>query len=431
MHTRDFKELSKDRPIELGPQPTEAALPLQQHIGAPARPLVAKGDAVRKGQLIAEPGGFVSAAVHASVSGTVKAIELRPHALGKPVDSIIIESDGKEEWADGLPAENDIEVLSAEEIRSKVQAAGIVGLGGASFPTHVKLSPPPDMPIDSVIINAVECEPYLTRDYRLMLERTDDIVAGMRLIMTAVSAQRGYIAVEANKIDACEKLRQAAAQYDDIQVDLLAVKYPQGAELQLIEAVLGRQVPSGELPMAAGAVVQNVATAVAIYEACRHDLPLTDMVVTVTGPGAGKPANLRVPLGTPVKLLLEHCEASGNVNKLIIGGPMMGLAQYTSETTVTKGTSGIVLLTDAEDFDYGPCIRCGRCVDHCPMGLVPSDLSIVCEAGRVEEMLDHNIMDCKECGTCAYVCPARRPIVQWVKLGKATLARRKAKQAAK
>jgi len=431
MHTHDFKELSKDRPIEAGPQPAEVALPLRQHIGAPARPVVAKGDIVRRGQLIAEPGGFISAGVHASVSGKVKAIEARPHALGKPVDAIVIENDGRNEWADGLPGNNDVSALSAENIRAKVQAAGIVGLGGATFPTHVKLSPPPDMPIDSVIINAVECEPYLTRDYRLMLERTADVVAGLRLIMTAVGAERGYIAVEANKLDAYEEFCEATAEFDDISVELLAVKYPQGAELQLIEAVLNRQVPSGELPMAAGAVVQNVATAVAIYEACRYDLPLTELVVTVTGEGAGKPGNLLVPLGTPIDLLLAHCEAADNINKLIIGGPMMGLAQYTAETTVTKGTSGIVLLTDAEEYDYGPCIRCGRCVEHCPMGLVPSDLSIVCEAGRVEEMLDHNIMDCKECGTCAYVCPARRPIVHWVKLGKAALARQKARQASK
>jgi len=297
--------------------------------------------------------------------------------------------------------------------------------------THVKLSPPPDKPIDSVIINAVECEPFLTCDYRLMIERTADIVAGLRLIMKAVGAPRGYIGVEANKPDAFKLLTEAAAAYSEIQTVLLDVKYPQGAELQLIEAVLGKQVPSGTLPMEIGAYVQNVGTAIAIYEACRYGKPLIERVVTVTGPGVGKPANLLVRLGTPVSNLLELCEASDEISRLILGGPMMGLAQYTSEIAVVKGTSGILLLTDAPDDDYGPCIRCGRCVDVCPMRLVPSDLSIVCEAGRVDEMMSQNIMDCKECGSCTYVCPSRRPIVQWVKYGKAELAKQKAKQTSK
>jgi len=428
VHPGDFKELSKGRPIEALPPPAEVILPVSQHIGAPAKPVVAKGDEVKKGQLVAEPGGFVSAAVHASVSGKVKAIEPRPHALGKPVQSIIIESDGRDEWAEGLLGENDIDALSPEEIREKVRNAGIVGLGGAAFPTHVKLGPPPDKPIDSAIINAVECEPFLTCDYRLMLERTADIVAGLRLIMKALAAKRGYIAVEANKPDAYDLLAEASAGYDDVDMVMLEVKYPQGAELQLIEATLGRQVPSGALPMEVGACVQNVGTAVAIYEACRFNKPLIERVVTVTGRGAGKPANLLVRLGTPVEELMQRCEASARINKLILGGPMMGLAQYTSEVAVIKGTSGVLLMTDAEEFDYQACIRCGRCVDHCPMGLVPSDLSIICEAGKVDEMMEHNIMDCKECGCCAYVCPARRPIVHWIKLGKAALAVQKAKQ---
>jgi len=428
VHPGDFKELTKDKAIEVLPPPAQAILPVSQHIGAPAKPVVAKGDQVKKGQLIAEPGGFISAAVHASISGKVKAIEPRPHALGKPVPSIIIESDGEDAWAEGLPVDNDVDALSPDEIREKVGKAGVAGLGGATFPAQVKLSPPPDKPVDSVIINAVECEPFLTCDYRLMLERTDDIVTGLRLIMKALSAERGYIAVEANKPDAYDALKRAAAGCDDIEMVMLEVKYPQGAELQLIEAVLGKQVPSGALPMEIGAYVQNVGTAIAIYEACRFDKPLIERVVTVAGRGAGKPANLLVRLGTPVGALMEHCEASPEINKLILGGPMMGLAQYTSEIAVTKGTSGILLMTEARDFEYQACIRCGRCVEHCPMGLVPSDLSIICEAGRADEMPAHNIMDCKECGCCAYVCPARRPIVHWIKHGKAALARLKARQ---
>ena len=370
IHPGDFKEFSKDAPITPAPVPAEVVLPVSQHIGAPAQVTVSKGDTVRKGQLIAEAGGFVSAPVHASVSGKVKIIEPRPHCLGRSVMSIVIQNDGEDTWAEGIPTENDIEQLLPSDIKEKVQQAGIVGLGGAAFPAHVKLSPPPDKPIRSVIINAVECEPFLTCDYRLMIERTADILAGLRLIMKAVGAPRGYIGVEANKPDAFKLLTDAAAAYPEIETVLLEVKYPQGAELQLIEAVLGKQVPSGTLPMEIGAYVQNVGTAIAIYEACRYGKPLIERVVTVTGPGAGKPSNLLVRLGTPVSSLLELCEASGEVSRLVLGGPMMGLAQYTSDIAVVKGTSGVLLLTDAPDDDYGPCIRCGRCVEVCPMRLV-------------------------------------------------------------
>ncbi|HUU70323.1 MAG TPA: electron transport complex subunit RsxC [Planctomycetota bacterium] len=430
VHPGDYKELSKDQPITPAPLPKQVILPVSQHIGAPAKPIVAKGDTVKKGQVVAEAAGFVSVPVHASISGTVSAIEPRPHALGQKVNSIIIDSDGQDEWLPGLLGENDIDSLKPDEIKQKVLAAGIAGLGGATFPTHVKLSPPADKPVDSVIINAVECEPFLTCDYRIMLERPADVVSGLRLVMKAVGAKTGYIAVEANKLDAYEKLRDASAAWPEISMVLLEVKYPQGAELQLIEAVLGKQVPSGKLPSEVGAYVQNAGTAAAIYEACRFNKPLVERCVTVTGTGAGKPANLMVRLGTPIASLMELCEASPDIKKLILGGPMMGLAQSTSEVSVTKGTSGILLLVGAQEFDYEPCIRCGRCVEHCPMRLVPSDLSIICEAGRVEDMLASDIMDCKECGCCAYVCPARRPIVQWIKLGKAHLARLKAKKPA-
>jgi len=432
IHPGDFKNQTKDKPIAPAPLPKEVVLPISQHIGAPAKPVVAKGDKVKKGQMVADAGGFVSAPVHASISGTVIAVEPRPHALGQKVMSIIIQSDGEDAWLDGLLGDCDADALTPVQIREKVQAAGIVGLGGAAFPTHVKLSPPANKPVDSVIINAVECEPFLTCDHRLMLERTSDVVAGLRLIMRALNAKRGYIAVEANKMDAFEKLREAAKPYDDVSMMLMEVKYPQGAELQLIEAVLGKQVPSGALPMEVGACVQNVGTTVAIYDACRYNKPLIERCLTVTGNGAGKPANLLVRLGTPIAGLMELCEASAEVNKLVLGGPMMGIAQSTSDVSVIKGTSGVLLMRSAHDFsDFQPCIRCGRCVEHCPMRLVPSDLSIICEAGRVEEMQASGIMDCKECGSCAYVCPARRPIVHWVKLGKAQLAKLKAKQPAK
>ncbi|HUW31993.1 MAG TPA: electron transport complex subunit RsxC, partial [Planctomycetota bacterium] len=341
VHPGDYKELSKDQPITPAPLAKQVILPVSQHIGAPAKPIVAKGDTVKKGQVVAEAAGFVSVPVHASISGTVSAIEPRPHALGQKVNSIIIDSDGQDEWLPGLLGENDIDSLKPDEIKQKVLAAGIAGLGGATFPTHVKLSPPADKPVDSVIINAVECEPFLTCDYRIMLERPADVVSGLRLVMKAVGAKTGYIAVEANKLDAYEKLRDASAAWPEISMVLLEVKYPQGAELQLIEAVLGKQVPSGKLPSEVGAYVQNAGTAAAIYEACRFNKPLVERCVTVTGTGAGKPANLLVRLGTPIASLMELCEASPEINKLILGGPMMGLAQSTSEVSVTKGTSGI------------------------------------------------------------------------------------------
>jgi electron transport complex protein RnfC len=431
VHPPDRKELSKDKPIQDFPPPALAVLYLSQHIGAPARPVVEKGDTVLKGQVVGEAGGFVSAPVHASVSGTVKAIEPCPHPLGKKVPAVVIENDGNETWAEGVNQGRDVDSMSPEDIRSAIQAAGIVGLGGATFPTHVKLSPIDGKPISDLIINCAECEPYLTCDYRQMLEQADEVVAATRLLMRATGAPNGWIAVESNKPDAAEILSKAAAGDPNIRVELCEVKYPQGAEHQITVALLGREIPSGGLPLDVGCVCQNTGTAVAVYEALRLNKPLIERVLSVTGDGVERPANCRVRLGTLVSAVLDAAGVRPEMNKLVIGGPMMGLAQYTADVAVMKGTSGILALTDAKAFESRACIRCGRCVEVCPWHLVPSYLSIICEAKDVEAIKSSTIMDCKECGCCTFVCPSRRPIVHLVKYGKGELAALRAREKAK
>jgi len=455
VHPPERKELAKDKPIERFPAPAELVLYLSQHIGAPARAVVEKGDSVKKGQVVAEAGGFVSAAIHSPVSGTVKAIEPRPHPLGRPVPAVIVENDGADEWlesietvesAEGIGApeggegvkktvpvnrERDFSGMSAADIRNEIRDAGVVGLGGATFPTHVKLSPMEGKPITDVVINCAECEPYLTCDYRQMLEQTDEIVAGLRMLMKAVDAPNGWIAVEDNKPDAFEKLRAASADDANIRTEMLKVKYPQGAEHQITAALLGREIPSGGLPIDIGVICQNTGTTVAVYEAVRMNKPLIERVLTVTGDGVESPGNYLVPLGTPVAAVLDKAGLSDSANKLVIGGPMMGLAQYTADVAVTKGTSGILALTDARAYESAACIRCGRCVEVCPWHLVPSYLSIICEAKDIDAIKASDIMDCKECGCCTYVCPSRRPIVHLIKYGKAELARLRAEEKAK
>jgi len=455
VHPPERKELAKDKPIERLAAPGELVLYLSQHIGAPARAVVEKGDRVKKGQVVGEAGGFVSAAVHSPVSGTVKAIEPRPHPLGQRVPAIIVENDGADEWlesvetdesAEGIGApetgeavkkavpvnrERDFSGMSAADIRNAIRDAGIVGLGGATFPTHVKLSPMEGKPITDVVINCAECEPYLTCDYRQMLEQTEEIVGGLRILMKAVDAPRGWIAVEDNKPDAFEKLRAASAGDANVRAEMLRVKYPQGAEHQITAALLGREIPSGGLPIDIGVICQNTGTTVAVYEAVRLNKPLIERVLTVTGEGVENPGNYLVPLGTPVAAVLDKAGLRDSANKLIIGGPMMGLAQYTADVAVTKGTSGILALTDARAYESSACIRCGRCVEVCPWRLVPSYLSIICEAKDIEAIKASDIMDCKECGCCTYVCPSRRPIVHLVKYGKAELARLRAEEKAK
>ncbi len=430
VHPCDRKDVTASLPIVDAPPPARAAILLSQHLGAPCRPAVAVGDRVRTGQRIGAPHGFISAPVHASITGVVVAIEDRPSPVtGARTPAVVIERDAAEDaWAEGADVEQDVSALTPEIIRERVLDAGIVGLGGATFPTHVKLSPPPEKPIDTAILNGAECEPWLNCDNRLMIEEAAGVLDGFRYMMRALNCPRGIVAMESNKPEAARAMREALGGDDRITVALLPVKYPQGAEHQLIKALLGREVPwRGGLPMAVGVVVQNVATAYATWEAVRFRRPITRRVITVAGDGVERPGNYRVRLGTPVSELLALCGLRPEARRLVLGGPMMGIAQRTSEVSVIKGTSGVLALTAAPEAAYGPCIRCGRCVRACPYGLTPAEISRAVEKLNMDAAVEWNVLECKECGCCTYVCPARRPIVQQVKLAKAEVARRKAR----
>ncbi|MBI4684299.1 MAG: electron transport complex subunit RsxC [Nitrospirae bacterium] len=421
VHPPDKKELAKNEPIKEAKSPQRVLIPLSQHLGAPCKSIVSIGQEVKKGEMIGEAGGFVSAPVHSSVSGKVIAIGDFPNAMGKMVTSIVIENDGKEEWTN-IKDNPDYIKLSPEELKEKIKAAGIVGMGGAAFPTLVKLSPPKEKPIDTVIINGAECEPYLTADYRLMIEKPKEIIEGLKILMKVLNVNKGFVGIEDNKPDAVQKMKEAAKNEPNIEVLALEVKYPQGAEKMLIRAVTGREVPPRGLPMDVSVVVQNVGTALAVYEAARYGKPLIERVVTVTGEGINRPANLMVKVGTLVSDLIEQCGGLKNTaGKVISGGPMMGFALSSLDTPVTKGTSGILALPEegiAHAEDFGPCIRCGRCIDICAMGLMPSMLSILSERGFYEDAKEYNLFDCFECGSCAFVCPSKRPIVQLIRLAK-------------
>jgi electron transport complex protein RnfC len=420
IHPPDKKTLAANSPIVTAKAPKIAVIPLSQHIGAPCKLLVSIGQEVKKGEAVGEPGGFVSSPVHASVSGKVVAISEFPNSMGRMVNSVVIENDGKEEWTP-LKDNPDYMSLPPEELKEKVKAAGIVGMGGATFPTVVKLSPPKEKAIDAVLINGAECEPYLTADYRLMVERPKEVIEGLKVLMRILGVQKGYVGIENNKPDAVAKMKEAASG-SGIEVLALEVKYPQGAEKMLIKAILGREVPPRALPMDVGVVVQNVGTALAIYEAARFGKPLIERVVTVTGEGIAEPKNLMVRIGTKVSDLIEECGGfKGGVGKVISGGPMMGFALSSLDVAVTKGTSGILVIPAEGVFhaeEFGPCIRCGRCIDACPMGLTPSMLSVLSERGFYEEAKEYNLFDCFECGSCTFVCPSKRPIVQLVRLAK-------------
>lgn len=428
VHPDDAKSLSNKCAIEEMPISSEVVLPVSQHIGAPASVVVEKGDEVKKGQVIAEAGGFVSVPVHASISGTVKAIEPRYTPLGMKVKSVVIESDGEDTWAEGLNTSRDISSMSSDDMRKSISAAGIVGLGGAAFPTHVKLSPPDNKPIDIVMLNGVECEPYATCDNRLMLERPGDIIEGFKIIMNILNCKKGFIGIELNKPEAIKVMREAVKDVDGISVAGLRVKYPQGGEKQLIYALTKRKVPAGGLPMDVGCVVQNVGTAAAIYEAVALNKPLIQRVVTVTGNGVQKPVNVMARIGDSFAGLVEYAGGyTDKAAKLINGGPMMGISQFTDEVPVIKGTSCLLVMEDFPDnrIDTGteqPCISCARCIEVCPMYLVPTEIARFVEYERFNETEAQGILDCFECGACTYICPAKRRLLERIKFGKAMLA---------
>ena len=420
-HPPEEKHWSENKEIETLPLPEEVIIPLQQHLGAPAEPIVEKGEPVKTGQPLGKTTKFVSVPSHASISGTVKAVERRPHPLGTDLLSIVIEGDGNDTWVDTLDSTSDFMDLSTDEMKKRIQEAGLVGMGGAAFPTHVKLSPPADKPIDTVFLNGVECEPFLTADHRLMLEKPTDILKGLRIIMKILGVEKAVIGIEKNKPDAIRLMCDMTDSEKNISVLPLSVKYPQGAEKQLIKAGTGREVPSGGLPMDVGCLVHNVGTALAIFETVSSRKPLIERIVTVTGPGVKEPKNLRVRIGTSFRSLIEFCGGyTESAAKVINGGPMMGISQVTDEVSVIKGTSGILVLNEktAKLKPEQPCISCARCVDVCPMKLIPSRIANLIEYQRVDDAHELGILDCIECGTCGFICPSKRDLVHYIKLGK-------------
>lgn len=414
------KEFTQHKAIEKAQVPQIVTIPLQQHIGAPCEPIVKRGDYVKMGQKIGEPKGYVSAPVHSSVSGRVKSIELVPSATGSKVMAVVIENDGLDALDDTIAPAN-FEELSPEDLKRIVLDAGIVGMGGAAFPTHVKLSPPEDKKVDFVILNGAECEPYITADHRLMLEEPELITRGLKIIMKILGVDKACIGIEDNKPDAIDSMKRATAGEDGISIQALKTKYPQGAEKQLISAITGRQVPSGGLPADVGVIVSNVATAAAICKAVETGMPLIERVVTVSGKGIKEPKNLLVRIGTSFEDVINQC--GGMVRqpaRLISGGPMTGIAQYTTAVPVTKGTSGILVLTEEEvkSPKPSPCIRCGKCVQACPINLMPLLISGHALRGDYDATEELYVLDCIECGSCSFVCPSKRPLYQSIQIAK-------------
>ncbi|MDE5669657.1 MAG: electron transport complex subunit RsxC [Duncaniella sp.] len=415
-------QIAAGKPIVNMPLPAEVVLPVAQHIGAPAKPIVAKGDHVKRGDRVAEAGGFVSAHVHTPISGTVVKIDTARTPQGMPVEAIYIKSDEADREADAAamadtkPKRSDAEIaaLDSKAIIELIKDAGIVGLGGATFPAHVKLMPPPGSKAEVVIINAAECEPCLSCDDMLMRENAREIVKGVQLLVRAAGVNRAVIAIENNKPEAIAAMTEACASTPGIEVMTMQVKYPQGGEKQLIAAVTGREVPSGALPIATGSIVQNVATAYAVYRAVYHNAPILDRVLTLHDGNEGK--NLRVPLGTILSTLVEP---GTEYEKIILGGPMMGRTASTLNTPMIKGTSGILLDPRyAHRREPEPCIRCAACVNVCPMGLEPFLLSTLSRLKQYDEAEQEKIANCIECGSCSYICPSSRPILDFIRVGK-------------
>ena len=426
IHPESCKGSSSGLGIRKISPPAQVIVPLIQHIGPPCRPLVKPGDKVKTGTVIAESEKFISAPIHSPVSGTVKVIKKTSHPVLGYCESVIIDSDQKDEkeYSQGVSQTN-FENLTPETIREKVKSAGIVGMGGAAFPTHVKLSPPKEKAINTFILNGAECEPYLTCDDRLMQERAAEIIQGMLLLMKAAGVTNGIIAIEDNKPAAIQSMRSSVTNLQHVTCNLqlvtLPTKYPQGGEKQLIKALTGREVPPLKLPFDVGCIVDNVQTAYAVYEAVYLNKPLFERVITVTGDAVKEPSNISVKIGTQVSFIVNECGGiKDKLGKLIIGGPMMGMAQYTMDMPVIKGVSGILLLSEKYSVfkkeQY--CIRCGKCKESCPVKLVPTDIAKAAEYGRFDIVTVLNAADCIECGCCSYVCPSRIPLVQLIKYAK-------------
>lgn len=440
MHLRTFRiggihpnenKLTADIPTKVAELPKQAIFPLSQHIGAPAKPIVKKGDKVKVGQMIAEAGGFVSAPVFSSVSGTVFKIDTAFDATGYRKPVIIINTEG-DEWEDSIDRSDKLEKLSEhteltpEEIVNRIKAAGVTGMGGAGFPTFIKLCPPPGAHAEFVIINGVECEPYITSDYRLMMEHADEILVGIDLLMKAAKVNIGYIGIEENKPEAIKLLEdKCKTDYPKITVVPLKQKYPQGGEKQLVDAVINRQVPAPPaIPVNVGAIVQNVGTAFAVYQAVMKNKPLFERYTTVTGKKLAHPGNFLVRMGTPMSQLIDACGGiPEGENKVLAGGPMMGKALTTTEVPVCKGTNSVTILTDkdARRGDVEPCIRCAKCVNVCPMGLEPFLLATASALHNWEKVEEEDITSCIECGSCQFTCPANRPMLDNIRLGKSTV----------
>ncbi|MDZ7738974.1 MAG: electron transport complex subunit RsxC [Bacteroidales bacterium] len=421
-------KISADKAIEVLPVPGQVIIPFSQHLGAPAEPVINKGDTVKTGQIIARSQGFVSANIHSSVSGKVLKIDKLPDSSGYKRNSVVINVEG-DEWIESIDRSNKLEKhtsLSGEEIVKKCAENGIVGMGGATFPSHVKLSIPPGKKCDVLIINGVECEPYLTSDHRLMIERPEELLTGTTILMKALGVSKAMIGIENNKKDAIRKLGDLASGYQGISIHALKVKYPQGGEKQLIKALINREVPSGGLPVDVGTVVHNVGTACAVYDAVQKNKPLFERVVTVTGKDIPKPVNLLTRIGTPVSKLVEYAGGlAESTGKVINGGPMMGKALTTLDVPVNKGTSGIILLREEEAVrkEVQACIRCGKCISACPMGLEPYLLMTLTEKEMFERLEKESLMDCMECGSCSYICPANRPLLDYIRLGKSVVGK--------
>ena len=421
VHPKEYKELTEHLAFELFPLPEQIILPLSQHLGKEAKSLVKKGEDVKAGQMIAQAEGFVSAPVHTSVAGKVMSLGKEQTSSGFPKDSIVIKRNGTIESENILLDPLNPETITADEIRERVARAGIVGQGGAAFPTSVKLNPPKDKVIDVVILNGCECEPYLTRDYRFMIERPDDLISGLKLIMKALGVKRGVIGIENNKPEAIDLLTNKIKYEHGLEVASLKTKYPQGAEKMLIKAVTGKEVPPGKLPMDVGAVIQNIGTAIAIHDAIVKGEVLITAALTVSGKGIKNPKNLIVPVGTAIQNVIDYCGGvTDDAVKIIVGGPMMGVAQFDLHAPVMKATSGILVLTKDEvaENPETPCLRCGQCVGACPLNLMPTKLARYSQLNRFDDAEGAGITVCMECGTCSYTCPANIPLVQWIRLGK-------------